>query len=202
MTVKTNCFIVGLTGGIASGKTAVSDTFKSLGTEIIDADIIARDVVKPNSKGLKKLVTSFGKSILKDGQLNRSQLRKIVFSNEIKLKQINSILHPLIRKEIIKKVNNVKSAYCIVVIPLLCESNNYQWLDRVLVVDVQQQTQLSRLLQRDGITVELAEKMIAKQCTREQRLLIADDVINNEQPLTQLKQKVLILDKLYKNQKK
>jgi dephospho-CoA kinase len=201
MALNFNSFVVGLTGGIASGKTAVSDTFKSLGVDIIDADLIARDVVKTNSKGLNQLVETFGESILDKGKLNRAALRKIVFNDENKLNLINSILHPLIRKKIINQVLEVKNKYCIVVIPLLCESDDYGWLDRVLVVDVQPETQLTRLLKRDGITVELAKKMMSKQCSKEQRLSIADDVINNEQTLIQLKQKVLVLDKLYKNWK-
>ena len=201
MVIDFNCLVVGLTGGIASGKTAVSDTFKSLNVDIIDADIIARDVVEPNSKGLKLLVNTFGDSILENSRLNRTALRKIVFNGEKKLKQINSILHPLIRNEIIEQISKVNANYCIVVIPLLCESNDYDWLDRIVVVDVKPETQLKRLLKRDGITVELAKKMMSKQCNREQRLSIADDVINNEQSLIQLKQNVLLLDKLYKTWK-
>jgi dephospho-CoA kinase len=201
MTQSSNCLIIGLTGGIASGKTAVSECFKNLGIDIIDADIIARDVVKPNSKGLKELIEIFGISILNNGELDRAKLRKIVFNDEIKLQQINSILHPLIQEQILIGVQNVKSNYCIVVIPLLCESKEYTWLDRVLVVDVSTKTQLSRLLKRDGITTELANKMISKQCSREQRLRIADDIINNEQSLDKLKNKVLLLNKLYKTWK-
>jgi dephospho-CoA kinase len=201
MTPSFNSLVVGLTGGIASGKTAVSDTFKSLGVDVIDADLIARDVVEPDSKGLKQLVNAFGESILTNGHLNRDGLRKIIFNNEEKLTLINSILHPLIREKIIQQVNEVESNYCIVVIPLLCESTEYHWLDRILVVDVAPETQLKRLLKRDGITTELANKMMANQCLREQRLSIAIDVINNEQSLKHIKNNVLILDKLYKNWK-
>ncbi len=198
--MKSNsCITIGLTGGIASGKSAASDRFAKLGIPVIDADIIAREVVEPQSKGLKQLVKTFGQSILDDEKLDRSKLRTIVFNDSEKLKQINAILHPLIGDEIRKQVNAVKQDYCVVVIPLLCESSRYDWLDRVLVIDVSKETQMSRLLKRDAITSALADKMLDSQCSRQQRLKIADDVLNNEKDLEQLYQHIESLHLLYKS---
>ena len=197
---KPECYTVGLTGGIASGKSAVSRIFEKLDCPVIDADLIAREMVEPNSYGLKQLIASFGSNILnKNKQLDRTQLRKVVFNDKNMLSTLNSILHPLIQSSILKKIKTVTNHYCIIVIPLLCESNRYDWLDRVLVVDVHPETQLQRLLQRDSISEELANKMMNSQCTREQRLKIADDVINNEQTLIKLEKQVVLLNRLYKN---
>ena len=170
-----------------------------MGIPVIDADIIAREVVEPKSEGLKQLVNAFGQSILDGEELDRSKLRTIVFNDSEKLKQINTILHPLIGDEIRKQVNAVKQHYCIVVIPLLCESSQYGWLDRILVVDVSKDTQMSRLLKRDAITIELANKMLDSQCSRQQRLAIADDILNNEKGLEQLYQHIQSLHLLYKS---
>ena len=193
---------IGLTGGIASGKTAVSDYFLKLNTPVIDADIIARSVVEPNTSGLLQLIKEFSENILnEDGQLDRSLLRKLVFSSPEKLKRLNSILHPIIRNEIIDQVNQIKDHYCIIVIPLLCETNQYKWLNRVLVVDVPTEVQTKRLLKRDNITFDLAKKMLSKQCSRKQRLKIADDVIRNDLDLIQLYAKVDLLHTVYKQLK-
>ena len=200
MLSRKNCYCIGLTGGIASGKTAVSQLFKEQGCDIIDTDIEARIVVEPNSKGLQQLVNAFNGSILSgDGSLNRAKLRKIVFNDSEKLSMLNSILHPLIQQSVVKKIQEVNSSYCLIVIPLLCESSNYNWLDRILVVDVKQETQFKRLLKRDSITKELASKMMGSQCSRQQRLKIADDVINNEETLEDLKQRVKTLHRVYKS---
>lgn len=195
-----NCYTIGLTGGIASGKTAVSGIFLELGCDVIDADIVARQVVEVGSKGLSQLVDAFGAGILnKNKGLNRTLLRKLVFNDSKMLTQLNSILHPLIKQDIYYQVQQVTENFCIVVIPLLCESNQYNWLDRVLVVDVKLETQLKRLLQRDNITNELANKILQSQCSREQRLAIADYVINNEQTLSHLYKNVESLNSLYKS---
>lgn len=193
------CITIGLTGGIASGKTTVSNKFTELGIPVIDADIIAREIVEPHSAGLKQLIETFGESILDGENLNRSKLRIMVFNDANKLKEINAILHPLIKKEIKRQVNAVKTHYCVVVIPLLCESSQYKWLDRTLVVDVSRETQIKRLLKRDSINIELAKKMLKAQCTRKQRLNIANDVINNQSTLLQLYDRIESLDRLYKN---
>lgn len=200
MTQEHSCFTIGLTGGIASGKSAVSRIFDELGCTIIDTDIEARIVVEPKTEGLEQLVNTFGPELLtKEMTLDRGKLRKIVFNNSKKLATLNSILHPLIQQAVITKVKRVENNYCIIVIPLLCESSSYQWLDRILVVDVKPETQLSRLSKRDTITKELAMKMMASQCSREQRLAIADDVINNEKTISELRNYVTILNRLYKS---
>jgi len=200
MSDKAKSYSIGLTGGIASGKSAVSRFFEAYNCTVIDADIIAREVVEPNSVGLNQLVDAFGTHILNsDKHLDRAQLRKIVFNNKDQLLKINSILHPLIQSTIQARVKSAKGDYCVVVIPLLCESNDYKWLDRVLVVDVSPETQLERLLKRDSIDNTLAQKMMGSQCSRKQRLAIADDVINNEQSLAELKNGVKILNRLYKS---
>jgi len=199
MQLTISCKTIGLTGGIASGKSAVSQFFEELGCAVIDADIVAREVVEPNTKGLNQLVEEFGSGILKPNkQLDRSQLRQVVFNDEDKLKTLNSILHPLIQTTILERIKTVETQFCIIVIPLLCESSKYDWLDRILVVDVTSETQIKRLLKRDSINIELAHKMLSSQCTREQRLKIADDVINNEQTLDELKKQVGLLYSLYK----
>ncbi|MCF6317953.1 MAG: dephospho-CoA kinase [Proteobacteria bacterium] len=193
-------YCIGLTGGIASGKTAVSRIFQEQGCDIIDTDIEARQVVKPNSQGLQQLTKAFSNSILSDdGSLNRASLRKIVFNDAEKLSLLNSILHPLIQQSVVNKIKQVTASYCMIVIPLLCETSSYDWLDRKLVVDVRPETQLKRLLSRDSITNELAKKMMGSQCSRSQRLKIADDVINNEETLEDLEQRVKTLHRLYKS---
>jgi dephospho-CoA kinase len=195
-----SCFTIGLTGGIASGKSTVSDLFEDLGCPVIDADVIARQVVEPNSIGLNQLTNTFGNEIiLQDQTLDRKKLRNIVFNNNALLTQLNDILHPLIHKNIMNQIQQVKTHYCIIVIPLLCESNRYNWLDRVLVVDVSKHTQFTRLKKRDNITHELASHMIDSQCSREQRLNIADDVINNELSIDELQSHVKRLNSLYKS---
>ncbi len=198
--LEKNCYCIGLTGGIASGKTAVSRIFQEQGCAIIDTDIEARQVVKPNGRGLQRLVNALGDSILSDdGTLNRAILRKTVFNDSKKLSLLNSILHPLIQQSVVNKIKQVTGGYCMIVIPLLRETSNYDWLDRKLVVDVRPETQLKRLLNRDSITNELAKKMMASQCSRNQRLQIANDVINNEETLKDLEQRVKILHRLYKS---
>lgn len=200
MSIDHHCYVIGLTGGIASGKSAVSRMFEDLGSNVIDADVVAREVVEPGTEGLMALTKEFGPEILKsNGTLDRTGLRKMVFNNEHKLKQLNAILHPLIHEKIKQKISQVTDNYCIVVIPLLCESSNYKWLDRILVVDVPPQVQLQRLMSRDGITEALAQKMMNSQCTRKQRLLIADDVIKNDKTLDELKGHVETLHKLYEH---
>lgn len=198
--LEKSCYCIGLTGGIASGKTAVSRIFQEQGSDIVDTDIEARQVVKPNSRGLQQLINAFGDSILTDGgSLNRKKLRETVFNDNKKLSLLNSILHPLIQQSVVNKIKKVTSRYCMIVIPLLCETSSYDWLDRKLVVDVRPETQLKRLLNRDSITNELAKKMMGSQCSRKQRLKIADDVINNEESLKDLEQRVKTLHRLYKS---
>lgn len=173
-------YTVGLTGGIASGKSAVSDRFAALGVAVIDTDLIAREVVAPGKPVLREVVAAFDEDIVDaEGQLRRRKLREMIFSDPEKQDLLESILHPAIRAETKKRVAEVDTPYCIVVIPLLTESGHFEWLDRVLVVDVPEEVQIERLVARDGVSEEQARASLAAQAGREARLRIADDVIDN-----------------------
>ena len=189
---------VGLTGGIASGKTAVSDRFARLGVPVIDTDLIAREVVQPGQPSLAKVVAAFGHDIVDDaGQLRRRRLREIIFSDPEKQDLLEGILHPAIRAETRNRVHRVEAPYCIVVIPLLAESGQFDWLDRVLVVDVPEDLQVERLMRRDGVDQARARASLAAQATREDRLRIADDVIDNSGEVDSLDAKVAELHQKY-----
>ncbi|MFA0923173.1 dephospho-CoA kinase [Xanthomonas fragariae] len=179
-------FIVGLTGGIASGKSALAAEFEKLGVPVIDADVVARQVVAPGPI-LDTIAEHFGREILlPDGTLNRQALRQIVFSDQMQRRTLEAITHPAIRAELQRAAVTAEGPYAIVAIPLLAEAGGratYPWLDRTLVVDVPVALQRARLMRRDGSTQALADRMIAAQASREQRLSIADDVVSNcDQP--------------------
>ena len=171
---------IGLTGGIASGKSTICQLFSDRGINIIDADIIARQLVEPHQSCLTQIVQSFGTQILLDtGELDRSQLRRLVFA-DLKMKhQLEKILHPRIRQQLIIQSNAALSPYCMVCIPLLIESNMFELVDRVLVIETSVDTQLDRVCKRDNTSLQQAKKIIASQSTRHQRANIADDIINN-----------------------
>ncbi len=173
-------YTVALTGGIASGKTLVSDEFAKLGVPIIDTDVIAHEIVRPGRAALDEILTSFGPDIIdENGELRRSELRKMIFSDPDARKKLESILHPKIRQKAGKAIARVSSAYCILVIPLLVERSAYPNIDRILVVDVEPETQIRRLMFRDGSSRAQAKQALASQANREQRLKIADDVLDN-----------------------
>ncbi|KGK59548.1 dephospho-CoA kinase [Xanthomonas cannabis pv. phaseoli] len=176
-------FIVGLTGGIASGKSALASEFEKLGVPVIDADVVARQVVAPGPI-LDAITDRFGQGILlPDETLDRQALRKIVFADATQRRALEAITHPAIRAELQRAALAADSLYAIVAIPLLAEAGGratYPWLDRILAVDVPVAVQHARLIQRDGSTPALADQMIAAQASREQRLAIADDVVSNE----------------------
>jgi len=189
-------FIIALSGGIASGKTAVSDTFFELGASIVDTDIIARDVVIPGSQGLDEITEQFGSQVLLDnGQLNRPALRSIIFTDKNKRKLLESMLHPLIRTESIRQLQQAKTTLAVLVIPLLAENmttkNSYQWVDRILVVDVEESVQIKRLTDRDKTTPMQAKAILASQASRAQRLAIADDILVNNTNFAELNIKVI-----------
>ncbi|WP_086981571.1 dephospho-CoA kinase [Vibrio aphrogenes] len=186
--------IVGLTGGIGSGKTTIANLFaQHFKIDIVDADVVAREVVEPNSVGLKAIVEHFGVEMLtQDGQLNRAQLRERIFAHPHDKQWINDLLHPLIRQRIDQQLQSVQSAYALLVVPLLIENDWQKNIDRLLVIDVEPHTQIMRTCQRDGVTEQQARSILASQASREQRLSYADDVINNDAPLDeQAKQKLL-----------
>jgi len=191
--------VIGLTGGIGSGKTTITNYFGELGIEIIDADIIAREVVAVNSPALKAIAHHFGNDyLLADGQLNRSLLRSRIFSNEVDKLWLNKLLHPLIRNNIVKQTKEAKSTYCILVAPLLIENNLFELVDRVLIVDVSETTQIARTLLRDNSSEQEIKAIIASQTNRTARVNAADDIINNDDsPLSEIKTAVLSLNEKY-----
>jgi dephospho-CoA kinase len=191
--------IIGLTGGIGSGKTTLTDFFSQLGVEIIDADIIAREVVEVGSPALIEIAKYFGDDyLLSDGKLNRILLRNRIFSNEVDKCWLNKLLHPLIRSNIVRQTKAAASTYCILVAPLLIENNLNVLVDRVLVVDVHEKTQLNRAMLRDNNSEEEIKAIIASQTSRTSRLQVANDIINNDKSsLSEIKAAVFDLDKKY-----
>lgn len=195
-------YIVAVTGGIASGKSEVTRRFEALGVTVADADIAARDAVAPGSVGLAEVVASFGDGILApDGALDRAAMRQHVFGDEAARRRLEAIIHPRVRAQLRATCEAAPGAYAIAAIPLLAEGGGreaYAWLDRILVVDVPAEVQQARLMARDGSGADLAQRMIAAQATREQRLAVADDVIVNDGPLAALQAHVEALDRLYR----
>lgn len=193
--------IIGLTGGIASGKSTVSALFAGLGVPVIDADVCAREVVAPGSPALSQIVAQFGQEIQRpDGSLDRTQLGRLVFADRERRRQLENLLHPLIRQDMLAKARLLQHhPYLLFVIPLLAETGQRDLVHRVLVVDCPEETQLRRLMARDGIMADEAGRMLAAQARREQRLGIADDLILNatEQDRNGLAQRVAQLHRRY-----
>lgn len=191
-------FVVALTGGIASGKTLVSEAFAGLGVPIIDTDVIAHDIVEPGQPALLEIRESFGEDVIDDtGRLNRPYLRSLIFSKPNERRKLESILHPKIRQSAMDAVAKVTSDYCVLVIPLLVEKGAYPNVDRVLVVDTSNEVQIKRLMQRDNCSLEQAQLALKSQASREQRLKIADDVLDNSGAPGQVREKVTDLHKKY-----
>ena len=195
-------FIIGLTGGVASGKSEVSRHFEALGIVVADADQAARDAVAIGSEGLADVVDMFGAGVLaSDGSLDRPAMRRRVFADADARKRLEGIIHPRVRELLHDACEKADSPYAIAAVPLLAEGGGrkaYPWLQRILVVDVPEAVQLQRLLRRDGIDELLARRMIEVQATRRQRLAIADDVLVNDGGLDGLGDKVAALDRLYR----
>lgn len=180
-------FIVGLTGGIASGKSTVARYFAERGVPVIDADEIAREVVLPGEPALARLTTLFGEDILDaQGHLNREAMRSMVFADDTKRRQLEAVLHPAIGARMAQAIAKAKGPYLILMVPLLVETGQHRLVNRVLVVDVPEQVQMARLMQRDGIDASQAQAMLAAQASREQRLAQAHDVIHNDYALARL----------------
>ncbi len=195
-------YCVGLTGGIASGKSAVAHAFETLGIVVADADIAAREAVAVDSDGLAEVVAAFGDAILDtDGALDRAAMRKLVFGDDVARKRLEAIIHPRVRESLARQCTQAMSPYAIAAIPLLAEVGAraaYPWLQRILVVDVPVEVQHARLIQRDDIDAVLADRMIAAQATREQRLAIADDIVVNTGSVDDLRRHVSALDIRYR----
>ena len=186
-----NQFVVGLTGGIGSGKSAATALFTKHNIDIIDADEVARDVVAIGSEGLQAISEHFGDDILlSDGSLNRPLLREKVFSNSDEKVWLNNLLHPLIRERMIALINESRGPYCILSVPLLVENKLTTMCNHVVVVDCPEEMQLQRALQRDGSSEQTIRSIMDSQATREVRLKAADDVLDNSDSLQHLAKQV------------
>ncbi len=200
MTSATNPppLLIALTGGIASGKTAVAELFAKLGVPVLDTDQIARDVVAPGMPALNRLVVEFGPEILNaQGSLDRADMRERVFSDPAQRVQLEAILHPAIREELSRRSAAADGDYQIHVIPLLVETGQPDAYDRVLVIDCPESAQIERLLARDGTSLEQAQEILAAQASREERLNAAHDVIENTGTLADLERFVQTLHRNY-----
>lgn len=191
-------FIVGIAGGIGSGKTAASDYFEDLGLCVVDADFCARKPVEKGQPALNTIAQHFGEGILlASGELNRAKLREIIFANPEEKTWLENLLHPLIAQELQNQLQQANSDYVILVSPLLIESGQYQLCDRVLVVDVPEDLQMQRVQARDDNDIEQIKRIMQSQATREQRLAKADDVVVNDQSLEHLHQALAKLHQHY-----
>lgn len=188
--------IIGLTGGIGSGKSTLSRIFKSLGVEVIDADLVARLVVQKGQPALIKIFEYFGDDINEKGELNRAKLRELIFKDPEKKLWLNNLLHPLIREEMLAQLQRAKGKYVILEAPLLFENKLERYCDYVLVVDVSEACQIKRAMLRDNTEQSIIENIIASQINRAQRLEKADFVVDNENiSLQALESSVIALDK-------
>ena len=191
-------WVLGLTGGIGSGKSAVSAMFEELGIQVVDADIVAREVVEPGSHGLKKITAHFGDEILTDnGTLDRAKLRAIIFADESQKKWLNNLLHPLIRESMLSQLKQATSNYVILVAPLLFENGLEKYCNHTLLIDVPVDVQITRTTARDNVSVELAKQIIASQMSRADKQQKAADILDNNRPLEEVKTDVQKLHEKY-----
>lgn len=189
---------IGLTGGIASGKSTVADMLAELGAAIIDTDLVARQVVEPGQPAFDEIRSAFGDAVIAaDGRLDRSAMRRIAFSDDAARKRLEAIVHPRIREETVRQSEAASGDYQVVVVPLLVESPLKAFVDRILVVDCAEETQLRRLVARDAESGDQARRMLAAQASRNERLAIADDVVSNDGDLEQTKAQVVALHARY-----
>ncbi|MCP5090588.1 MAG: dephospho-CoA kinase [Gammaproteobacteria bacterium] len=196
---ETPALRVALSGGIASGKSVVADMFAELGIPVIDTDLIAREVVQPGQPALDEIRDRFGETVIDAaGNLDRRALRKLVFADENARLELEGMLHPRIGAETRRQSLAATGPYQIIVVPLLVGSPLTEFVDRVLIVDCDEELQLQRLLARDAETVEQARRILAAQSSREQRLAIADDVIRNDRSLKNTRELVTALDAKYR----
>jgi dephospho-CoA kinase len=190
--------IVGLTGGIGSGKSAAANFFQDEGITVIDADELAREVIDKNSPGYKSIVDYFGSKIIdSNGLIDRAFLRKEAFDDDKKKKVLESIIHPLVKDLMTKRIATSNSVYSIIMVPLIFETNSMSNYNRILVIDCDPKIQLERATLRDNNSNEQIKKIIDSQCSREERLSIANDVIPNNDSLENLKVRSLAMHKFY-----
>ena len=195
-------YIIGVTGGVASGKSEVTRRFEALGVAVADADLAAREAVAAGSPGLAEVVSTFGPGVLTTaGELDRTAMRQRVFEDPAARQRLEAIIHPRVRAWLRQECEAALGPYAIAAIPLLTEGGGrdaYPWIDRILVVDVPVEVQIERLMRRDDVDRTLAEAMLAAQASREARLAIADDVIVNDGALEALDGEVARLDRMYR----
>ena len=192
-------YVVAITGGIGSGKTTVANQFAALGIEVVDADLIAREVVEPGTPALAAIASHFGPGILDEqGRLDRRALRERIFSDPAAKSWLNALLHPIIRSEMLRQCAAANSPYCLLVVPLLVENRLTELADRVLVIDVDEATQIERTCRRDGVNREQAQAILASQASRSERLAMADDVLDNQSGTTEtIRARILALHETY-----
>ena len=190
--------VVGLTGGIGSGKTTVSDRFAQFGVPVIDTDQLARELVEPDQPALAEIVADFGVDCLdSDGRLHRARLRERVFADPAGRQRLEAILHPRIRVLARERIARLTAPYCLLVIPLLAETGMTDLVDRVLVVDAPEAEQIRRVMARDGVAEKQAHRVLAAQADRGQRLALADEIVENASDLTALDHRVAVLHQHY-----
>lgn len=191
-------FTVVLTGGIASGKSECARRFATLGASVVDADVVARELVAPGMPALDEIAAAFGAHMLdSSGSLERAEMRALVFGDAEARRKLEAILHPRVRAELRTRAETVTGPYALLVVPLYVESGGYDFVDRVCVVDLPRDVQLARAIARDRIAPSLAEAMLDAQASREQRLAIANDVIDNGGGLDALRAQVISLHQSY-----
>jgi dephospho-CoA kinase len=192
--------IVGLTGGMGSGKSAVGVMFQQLGVNVIDTDAIAHEITAPGGTAMKALSEQFGPGIrTPDGALDRAAMRARVFADPAQRKQLEAILHPMIRQLSDQRVAEARSPYVVLMVPLLVESGSYrERVHRIAVVDCPRETQINRVMARNGMARDEIERILAAQASREQRLALADDIIDNTQDLASTARRVAELDDFYR----
>jgi dephospho-CoA kinase len=189
---------IGLTGGIGTGKSTVCELFELLGVKTIDADIIARQLVAPGMPTLTLLGNVFGAIVIQaDGTLNRAKLREIIFTDQKKKQQLEDIMHPLIYEKITEEIESSTSLYCVAAVPLLMETKKTDLFDRILVIDCSKEIQLERVISRNKLSSEQVLAIIDSQISREQRLTLADDLIENSFTLSQLAEQIKRLHNSY-----
>jgi len=190
--------IIGLTGGIGSGKSAAANFFHSEGVTVLDADQLAREVIEQNTPGFQSIVNYFGSDIIgEDGSIDRAKLRQEIFDDKEKKKAIESIIHPLVRDLMAERIAASTSPYSIIMVPLIFETNSMSAYNRILVIDCDTKLQLERATLRDNNSSEQIQKILDSQCSRTERLSIANDVIPNNDTLENLKTRSLAMHKFY-----
>lgn len=192
-------FKVGLTGGIGSGKSTVAELFAELGVPVLDADQIARELVEPDQPALQEIVREFGEGVLEGGHLDRTRLRALVFDDPERKLKLEAILHPRVYQVLHDRMQALEADYCLLAIPLLLETHQQAFVDRVLVVDCPVETQYARVALRDALDEAIITRIIQSQIGREQRQREADDIIDNHGNLSALHEQVVRLHATYLN---